>query len=306
MAGSALAGTYSQSETISGNDFFTAFTWENIADPTSGRVVYVDQATAQSANLSYVTGSSFVMAVDSTTTLAATDAGRNSVRIKSANTYTTHVAVFDIAHMPQGCATWPAVWETNESTWPDGGEIDILEGVNSVVPNQSTIHAGPNCAIPASGTTEQGTIVGTDCNSNDNGNAGCGIQYAYDDNSIFAGFNGVGGGWYAMERTDTVINVWFWERGASGVPSGVSSPASSIDTSTWGTPAAAFPNTDCDFSSFTAHNIIVNIDLCGSWAGSDTVYAASGCPSTCVDYVNSNPSDFADAYFEFNAVTVYE
>ena len=38
-----------------------------------------------------------------------------------------------------GYRTWPAVWEVG-ANWPNGGEIDIVEGVNNVVPNQSTLH----------------------------------------------------------------------------------------------------------------------------------------------------------------------
>lgn len=39
LAGSALAGaTYSLSDTIVGEDFYNAFTFEAIADPTNGRV----------------------------------------------------------------------------------------------------------------------------------------------------------------------------------------------------------------------------------------------------------------------------
>lgn len=46
--------------------------------------------------------------------------------------------------MPQGCGTWPAVWELGPD-WPADGEIDIVEGVNDVVPNQSTLHTSPGC-----------------------------------------------------------------------------------------------------------------------------------------------------------------
>ena len=62
-------------------------------------------------------------------------------------TYTTHVAVcvtlcltspyrapflpsiilsFDVPHMPEGCGTWPAAWETDGNDWPNGGEVDIV------------------------------------------------------------------------------------------------------------------------------------------------------------------------------------
>jgi len=36
--------------------------------------------------------------------------------------------------------TWPAIWETKESNWPAGGEVDILEGVNDQGPNAATLH----------------------------------------------------------------------------------------------------------------------------------------------------------------------
>lgn len=35
----------------------------------------------------------------------------------------------DVRHMPQGCATWPAFWETNDNNWPAGGEVDIVSVV---------------------------------------------------------------------------------------------------------------------------------------------------------------------------------
>ena len=44
------------------------------------------------------------MRADSWTTLAPGGPGRNAVRIQSNKQYTTHVAVLDVRHMPQGCA----------------------------------------------------------------------------------------------------------------------------------------------------------------------------------------------------------
>jgi hypothetical protein len=56
---------------------------------------------------------------------------------------------FDIKHMPQGCATWPAAWETGESNWPNLGEVDIIEGVNDNAPNAATLHTSSGCTMPA-------------------------------------------------------------------------------------------------------------------------------------------------------------
>jgi hypothetical protein len=55
--------------------------------------------------------------------------GRDSVRIYSQNAYDEAVIVLDLAHMPFGCAAWPAFWTLTEiGPWPKGGEVDIIEG----------------------------------------------------------------------------------------------------------------------------------------------------------------------------------
>ncbi|KAG1725581.1 glycoside hydrolase family 16 protein [Suillus paluster] len=326
MAGYALGAVYTLNEKIVGEGFYSSFNFEAIPDPTNGRVTYVDQATAQMLNLTYATGDTFIMRADDTTVLTPSGPGRNSVRIRSNSQYTQHVVSdsFDMQHMPEGCGTWPAVWETNESNWPFGGEVDIVEGVNDVEPNQSTLHTSPNCTMPAS-ITQLGTPVLTDCDTAANGNAGCGVQLTEDYNSFGPGFNSIDGGWctttnhvfntvaayrfsrrYAMERTNDYIKVWFWERHDIFAPFDATTGAWIIDTSLWGTPAANFPNTDCDLAShFDANNIIINLTFCGDWAGNSAVYSASGCPSDCVSYVDNNPTAFTNAYFEFSSINVY-
>jgi len=117
-------------------------------------------------------------------------------------------------------------------------------------------------------------------------------------------FNDNGGGWYALERTSTDINVWFWPRSSYFVPPEVQWGSDIVDPDSWGLPVASFPNTFCDFSDhFDEQNIIINLTLCGDWAGN--VYGQSGCPSTCVDFVNNNPGSFVDAYFDIASIRVY-
>jgi hypothetical protein len=58
--------------------------------------------------------------------------GRDSVRISSHNAYDDTVIVLDLAHMPEGCTTWPAFWTISQAgPWPHGGEIDVIEGLSS-------------------------------------------------------------------------------------------------------------------------------------------------------------------------------
>ncbi|KAF6746910.1 glycoside hydrolase family 16 protein [Ephemerocybe angulata] len=298
-----LAGPYTLSDNIVGPAFFDAFEWQAIGDPTHGRVQYVDQATSRSRNLTYASSNSFVLRADSTTTLSPSGPGRQSVRIRTKKTYQTHVAVFDVRHMPQGCGTWPAIWETNESNWPNGGEIDIVEGVNDQAPNAATLHTAAGCSMPAS-RTQTGTNGQLDCNYAVNGNTGCGVRFT-EPNSYGPGFNNNGGGWLAVERNNQFIKVWFWPRNSGNVPGDVRNGNSGVNTDTWGTPSANFPNTSCDISKFfNAHNIIINLTFCGDWAGG--VYGQSGCPSTCDDFVNNNPAAFANAYFDFASLRVYQ
>lgn len=150
-----------------GYDFLDTFVWETEDDPTHGRVNYVDKATSLSENLTFgarllVTGScysifkplvvsesKFVMRADHTKKVANTSRGRDSVRIHSMAAYDDALFVLDITHMPEGCSTWPAWWTlSQEGPWPQGGEIDIIEGVNLQEENLSSLHTTPNCTMP--------------------------------------------------------------------------------------------------------------------------------------------------------------
>ena len=74
-----------------------------------------------------------------------------------------------------------------------------------------------------------GTATGNNCDVNTDGNTGCGVQ-APTANSYGPSFNANGGGWYAMERTNNFVKVWFWPRSGSK-PSDIG--AATIDTDNW-------------------------------------------------------------------------
>ncbi|KAH9475540.1 putative glycosidase C21B10.07 [Psilocybe cubensis] len=299
-----FGATYILSENIIGDAFYSHFDWEAVPDPNHGRVNYVDQATSVAQNLTYASSDSFILRTDYTSVLGIDGPGRNSVRIRSKNTYTTHVAIFDLRHMPQGCGTWPGVKEVKESDKPKGGLVDIVEGVNDQPPNSISLHTTEGCTMPAK-RRQKGVSGQLDCNSLVNANEGCKVtDPALPDYG--PQFNVMGGGWYVLERTEEHISVWFWTRHDPSVPFEIKHGFLEVDSTTWGPPVAYFPNDDCNPMSkyFEEHNIIINLTLCGDWAGGPA-YEQAGCPSTCADFVNNNPAAFIEAYFDFAAVRVY-
>ena len=76
-----------------------------------------------------VENGAFVMRADDWSIVDPSARGRDSIRISSQNAYSESIFVLDLAHMPAGCATWPAFWTNSQKgPWPDGGEVDIIEG----------------------------------------------------------------------------------------------------------------------------------------------------------------------------------
>jgi hypothetical protein len=66
-----------------------------------------------------------------------------------------------------------------------------------------------------------------------------------------------------MERTESFIKVWFWERNDDSVPFDVADGSITVNTDTWGIPDASFPDTSCNIDShFGPLNMIFDITLC--------------------------------------------
>jgi hypothetical protein len=141
-----------------------------------------------------------------------------------------------------------------------------------------------------------------DCYNNTNYNEGCGVRGPA--SSYGEAFNFNGGGVYALEIRLEGIRVWLFDR--NNIPYDIWSK--SPDPSQWGTALADFPNLECDIESHFQHmRIIVNIDLCGDWAGQQSVFGShSMCTGNCYDWVAANASSFEQAYWEFGGFWVYD
>jgi hypothetical protein len=200
-------------------DFFTG------TDPTGGNVNYQSKTDAQSKGLAYVNDcdNSTVLAVDSTSTVASGGqrdscvvlvfimiyeySSQRSVRITSQKSYNSGLFVIDASNMPVGCSTWPSFWTVGPN-WPSAGEIDIIEGVNNQATNQMTLHSGTSqsCSIAKSNSSTDhftGQVLGTNCYSTQNADAGCGVE---DTDTRFASHI------FLMRQLGPNVSLWqvFW------------------------------------------------------------------------------------------------
>ncbi|KAI6005347.1 glycoside hydrolase family 16 protein [Pisolithus orientalis] len=291
-------------DTYEGQTFFDTFDFYTGTDPTNGMVTFVDQQTAFSSGLAYVTSDNKVIMQGDNTTWLPLGTNRSSVRISSQAMYNTGLFVLDLDMAPWGCGVWPAFWTLGSGTWPYNGEIDIIEGVHDNEHNQVTWHTAPDCNLTAT-TNFTGTIVQTNgvdnlqCNAFINNNAGCGVT-EWSRASYGPYFDSQGGGVFAMKWDDNGIAVWSFYRAA--VPEDIVDGLP--DPSTWGEPVAELAPNSCNIAQFFAnHSIIFDITFCGDWAGNS--YATSGCPGTCEETL-MDPANFVNASWIINSLKVYK
>ncbi|CAJ1393576.1 unnamed protein product [Effrenium voratum] len=233
-------------------------------------------------------------------------------------------------HVPYGPGVWPAFWLLNsDRPWPNGGELDVLEFANDQTA-KVTFHTDQNCSLNVPKmldcVKEMSDITDEmipSCLTNYSGNAlGCLPPQVRKD-----------GEWYS-KNPGVLVTVW----DASGIttfhipeaeiPADLQNDAPTPNK--W--PAKwrmAFMPFDPDSCVDIAHpqEIVINIALCGDWAGNawwtckscrKTGFIPNYCipghvtePATdCCTIYMSNPSAeeplATQAYFDIDYVKVYE
>lgn len=299
--------TFKLVDLYQGADFFKGWDFFNAPDPTNGNVEYLSKEDAFAAGLAFVQqDNTAVLAVDDQTVVPA-GGKRKSVRIATTKTYTTGLFIADIFAMPHGCSVWPAYWSVGPD-WPNNGEIDVIENVNTATNNLMTLHTSEGCTLDGqtspNRTFNKGVIASTSritstqCASGAASNTGCAFVDTTE-NSYGHGFNIIAGGVYAHLWTDDAIQIWHFPR--DQVPGDID--AKNPDPSTWPPPVAVFTSASCNIPQhFNNHQLVFDTTLCGDFAGS--AYPQSGCPGTCADAV-ADPSNFRFAKWKVNYVAVY-
>lgn len=292
--------TYQLVDSYAKDTFFGNFTAFSDKDPTNGYVKYQTYGAATSKNLIKTVTNAQDASYITVDPNSKDNAGRDSVRISSTKSYNKGLFIVDLLHMPKNtCGSWPAFWLLGPN-WPNGGEIDILEGANAQKGNQMTLHTSSGCSVQNTGF--KGKLEKSDCGP-DEKNTGCAIT-SQDQRGFGDGFNKGNGGVYAAEWSDKEINIWFHPR--ESIPADIQS--NQPNPSSWGTPAAKFAG--CDIPAhFKDMKIIFNTAFCGDWAGKNWVSdgcAASTGVQTCEEYVGQHPEAFKESFWLVNYVKVFQ
>ncbi|KAG6850215.1 hypothetical protein H0H93_016394 [Arthromyces matolae] len=312
-AASSSLAIYVPLREYSGATFFDAWDFYGDVDNTTwGNVTFLDRPSAMAQRLAYIddTTGHAIIRVDNTTNIAPEEVvNRPSVRLTSQDTYGEgNLILIDVAHIPTGCSVWPSFWTLGiDAVWPGGGEIDIIEGINLMPKNQMALHTTPTTpgCLQAPDVLQSGKTVYTNCSSSDDDGRGCVVQETKT-NSFGDGFNAAGGGVFATQIDISGVYMWFWSR--PDIPTSISgaTPTSNIDSTTFGTPSAAWPATGCNFTEFfTPQQLILLTTLCGEWAGVPNIYAQT-CSGTCISNVIGDGSVYNDAWWDVAYVRVYQ
>ncbi|KIP04230.1 glycoside hydrolase family 16 protein [Phlebiopsis gigantea 11061_1 CR5-6] len=286
-----------------GEHFFDDWSFYNNFDNlTNGDAFFVSASDASKDKLAFVNNAgNAIMQVDNFTNVDF-NTKRNSIRITSNDQYTVgSLWIADIMHVPYGCSVWPAWW-ASAPNWPDGGEIDTLEGVNQVTMSHMALHTSPGCMQSNTSVETSKLVNTTDCSTAVNNNEGCtvtnpGPTYGPE-------FAAGGGGVFVTEFAAKGISIWYFNR--TNIPKSIQGNASSVDTSTLGTPVANWASDGCKITEFfEPQQLVFDITLCGDFAGNDAIFQQT-CSGICYeDFVLGPPSYYDTAYFEVSYVRVY-
>lgn len=252
---------------------------------------------------------------------------RESIRLEGKRRFDHGLILLDVSKMPTGCGVWPAFWTTDEAVWPDHGEIDIVEPINTQSVAKTALHTSEGCDMYAhvprwnwtgSWDTSTGlpdtytglpdlttTLEADNCwtmTPHQWANQGC-VAVHQKNNTIGEPMNENGGGIYALEWDPMGGHIRSWVFPRAHIPSNIKKALASDnelpDPRTWPTPYAYFAigeSTGCPSDHFQNHRLVLNLAFCGAVAGNRF---AKDCPALYEKYNVGNDSVAScNAYLE--------
>ncbi|KAF8328998.1 hypothetical protein F5887DRAFT_1163618 [Amanita rubescens] len=177
---------------------------------------------------------------------------------------------------------------------PDGGEIESINLMN----NQYALYTTSGCKKDTS-RSHTGHILGTDYSIP----AGCVVAETKQTATA-----------RALHKQEACMRLnltcrAFWSR--PNVPENIqtATSTSTLDTSTWGPPSAAYSSSTCDYNEFFApQQLLFTTTLCGDWAGVPWIYDST-CHTRTNSCVNDNVigpgSTYNNAYWEISYLRGY-
>jgi hypothetical protein len=213
---------------------------------------------------------------------------RKAIRIQTEKMFNGGLFIIDVDHIPAENGVWPAIWLVGVGkTWPENGEIDIIEGVSNQDRNASTLHTKPGC-IQSFKPKPDGSA---DCNYR-NAYEGCGVEAPL--GSFGKAFNEKGGVYVCEWIADKTIKMWLFDKDEF-------KKVKNNDTSSWKNPYASFKACSGYFKDMV---LIINTTTCGDWAGN--IFKGSNGTSgkaDCEKYVLKEK--LPDAYWLISSIRVY-
>ncbi|GAA6029126.1 hypothetical protein JCM8097_001612 [Rhodosporidiobolus ruineniae] len=266
--------SYTLAQNCTGTSFFSCFSFNT----NKG----VSESVATESGLVNVNGSAAYLRLNSWTD---TSEDRPKLYLEmSENMFRYGLVVVDVGKIPWGCGAWSSIFSFG-GDWPNGGGIDILEGISLMEQSTPTvITSNSSCKIGnASGMTGTPLDGHTDCNGDTTtgGYAGCSVQNP-DTASYGEKWNDAGGGVLASLLDETGLYIWQFPR-TDAAKLDFANP----DPSSWGLPLAAWPASTCDTDFFSEQTVAVTLGVCGTrpeanWAGECAQAADS-----CAEYVKT-------------------
>jgi hypothetical protein len=345
--------TYVLKEAHHGRAFWNFYEFSDGPDSlgSAGYNTYVSRQRAEQLNIMSIEedddGVEYVVMKSALGTGPRDDHGnrfRESIRLEGKTRFDKGLIVLDVRHMPSGCGVWPAFWTTDEEKWPDHGEIDIVEGINTQDVVKTALHTSDQCSMYAhvprwawSGEWDTATGIPDtftgQLNYNVNveadncwvmaphqwQNQGC-VAVSNETGTIGSSMNEIGGGAYVLEwdPDNGYIKSWVFKNGqlpknlietmdSADQSNGKKTDVVTPDPSSWGVPYAYFAiggGSGCSADHFLNHHLVINLAFCGTVAGNRF---QQDCPALYEQYNVHNDSVLTcNAYIDSNPEVLSE